>query len=199
MKAADRVLQIAQEKGVVRPRDLVPYGLSPTHLQRLYEQGLLVRSGRGIYFLPEAEQEERLSLAQVVRRVPTGVVCLVSALEFHGLTTQIPHAVWLALSPRTPRHPRGGWPPLEVVQMTGDSLTEGIETHTILQTPVRVFSPAKTVADCFKFRGRLGTDVALEALRDAWRKKRVTMDELIHYGEICRVARVMRPYLESLI
>ena len=195
---SERVLQWVRERGVVRAKDLAAAGFSPTHLQRLYERGLLLRSGRGVYLTPEAEGEERLSLVEISRRAPDAVICLLSALDFHALTTQIPHAVWMARSPRTPRAQRPGWPPTRLVQMTGAALTEGVETHVILNTPVRVFSPAKTVADCFKFRSRVGLDVALEALRDAWRKKRATMDELVHYGEVCRVASVMRPYLESL-
>lgn len=195
---AEQVLQLVKERGIVRARDLAAQGFSPTHLQRLYERGLILRSSRGIYLAPEAETEERLSLVEVTRRAPDAVICLLSALDFHGLTTQIPHEVWMARSTRTPRPLRLDWPPTRLVQMTGAALTEGVETHTILNTPVRVFNPAKTVADCFKFRNKIGLDVALEALRDAWRKRRVTMDALVHYADICRVANVIRPYLESL-
>lgn len=196
--ATEQVLQFVEERGIVRARDLAEQGFSPTHLQRLYAKGLIRRSGRGIYLSADAEGEERLSLVEVTRRAPDAVICLLSALDFHGLTTQIPHQVWMARSPRTPRALRFDWPPVRLTLMSGLALTEGVETHRILNTLVRVFNPAKTVADCFKFRNKIGLDVALEALRDAWRKRRVTMDELTHYGDICRVTNVMRPYLESL-
>jgi predicted transcriptional regulator of viral defense system len=198
VNTAKIVLSLVEKEGVVRARDLAAQGISPTHLQRLYEQGKLVRSGRGIYALPDKDLGNHFSLAEIARRVPAGVVCLFSALDFHGLTTQLPHQVWIAIPPRTHR-PQVDWPPVKSVQMTGASLKEGMEVHTILNTPVRIFSPAKTVADCFKFRNKIGQDVALEALHDAWRKKKVTMDELTHYAEVCRVAQVMRPYLETLV
>lgn len=121
------------------------------------------------YLSPEAESEGRLSQVEVTRRAPDAVICLLSALDFDGLTAQIPHAVWMGRSPRTPRPIRLDWPPIRLVQMTGAALTEGIEVHTILNTPVRIFNSAKTVADYFKFRNKIGLDVALEALRDAWR------------------------------
>ncbi len=198
MTITDKVLQWVRKQGVVRPKDLAEQGISPAHLHYLHRRGLLSRSGRGIYFAPEAESEERLSLVEVSRRVPDAVLCLISALDFHALTTQIPFVVWIARSPRTPRPPRIAWPPTRLVRMSGAALTEGVEIHTILGTPVRVFCPAKTVVDCFKFRNKIGLDVALEALQDAWHKRRVTMDELSHYAEICRLTNVMRPYLESL-
>jgi predicted transcriptional regulator of viral defense system len=124
-------------------------------------------------------------------------VCLLSALRFHGLTTQAPFEVWLALD-RKARAPRGGSPSLRIVRMSGRALTTGVAEHRVEGVPVRVFNPAKTVADCFKYRNKIGLDVALEALRDAWRQRRVTMDELWRYAQVCRVSTVMRPYLESL-
>ena len=128
---------------------------------------------------------------------PRGVVCLLSALRFHALTTQAPFEVWLAI-PKSARVPKAGYPPLRIVRFSGIALTEGIEDHIVDGVPVRVTSVAKTVVDCFKYRNKIGLDVALEALHEAWRAKRVTMDELWHFAAMCRVANVMRPYLESL-
>ena len=125
------------------------------------------------------------------------IVCLLSALRFHCLTTQAPFDVWVAI-PKAARVPKASFPPLRIVRFSGDALTEGVEQHMVDGVSVRITSVAKTVVDCFKFRNKIGLDVALEALRDAWMAKRVTMDELWHFAAICRVANVMRPYLESL-
>ena len=199
MKAttAQQVLQLVRDRGLMRARDLVQSGFSPTHLQRLYEQGLLIRSGRGVYLPAEAELDANGTLAEVALRVPVSVVCLLSALQFHGLTTQLPHQVWIALAPRA-HHPHLDYPPLRVIRLSGAALTEGIESHLIEGVEVRVYTPAKTVADCFKYRNKIGTEVALEALRDCWQKRAATLDELWKYAGICRVANVMRPYLESI-
>ena len=194
---SQQVLQMVRERGLLRARDLAQSGFSPTHLQRLYEQGLLIRSGRGVYLPVEAQLDANGTLAEVALRVPTGVVCLLSALQFHGLTTQLPHQVWIALPPRA-HSPHLDYPPVRVVRLSGLALTEGVETHSIGGVSVHVTVPAKTVADCFKYRNKIGVDVALEALRDSWHKRVVTMDELWRYAGICRVANVMRPYLESL-
>jgi len=195
--AAQQVLQLVKERGLLRARDLVHSGFSPTHLQRLYEQGLLIRSGRGVYLPAEAELDANGTLAEVALRVPAGVICLLSALQFHGLTTQLPHQVWIALPPRA-HHPHLDYPPLRVIRLSGAALTEGIESHLIEGVEVRVYTPAKTVADCFKYRNKIGTEVALEALQDCWQKRAATLNELWKYAGICRVANVMRPYLESI-
>ena len=194
---AQQVLQIVRDIGMIRARDLEARGISPTHLQRLYEQGLLLRSGRGIYLPAEADLDEKVSLTEVALRVPAGIVCLLSALPFHGLTTQLPHQVWIAL-PLRAHTPHLDYPPVRVVHLSGEALTAGIEEHVINNVKVRVYGPAKTVADCFKFRNKIGLDVALEALRDCWNKRQASMDEIWHYAKICRVANVMLPYLESI-
>lgn len=194
---AEQVLQLVHDTGMVRRSDLEARGISPRHLQRLYEQGLLLRSGRGVYLPAEADLDENASLAEVALRVPAGVVCLLSALQLHGLTTQLPHQVWIAL-PLRAHKPRLDYPPVRVVHLSGQALTAGIEERKIGNVTIRVYGPAKTVADCFKFRNKIGMDVALEALRDCWNKRCSTMDELWRYAAICRVANVMRPYLESV-
>lgn len=193
-----RVVKLASASGVIRPRDLTGNGIPREHLTRLVEKGVLTRSGRGLYVLADADVTEHHTLAEAAKRVPHGVVCLLSALRFHDFTTQNPHAVWLAID-RKARKPRQDYPPLRVVRFSGAALTDGVEERTVENVTVRVYSPAKTVADCFKYRNKIGLDVALEALRDAWRERKVTMDDLWKYAGICRVANVMRPYMESVV
>jgi predicted transcriptional regulator of viral defense system len=198
MTKTDQVLQLARRKGVVRSRDLREKHLPPRYLSRLAERGELVREGRGLYRHPEAPLTEHHSLALVAARYPSAVVCLLSALQFHELTTQMPHRVWIARE-------KGEWSPeasptsLEVLHMSGPSFTQGGETHDVEGIPVQVFNPAKTVADCFKFRGKVGLSVAIEALRDYVRSGAGPIEELYHYAEICRVRSVMRPYVEATV
>ena len=194
---SNQVLNIVRKSGILRPRDLASRSIPRTYLQRLREQGLLVKEARGLYKLPDAEVTENHSLAEACKRIPRGVVCLLSALQFHKLTTQAPSEVWLALD-RKARAPREGGQSLRLVRMSGRALTEGIEDHRIEGVAVKVYKPAKTVADCFKYRNKIGLDVALEALRDYRQKHRSGMDELWRFAKICRVERVMRPYLEAL-
>jgi predicted transcriptional regulator of viral defense system len=191
------VLQFAQARVLLRARDLVAAGLPTIALTRLVAAGKLERVGRGVYSLPDRPASEHRSLAEVAIRVPRGVVCLASALNVHEIGTQLPHAVWLAL-PRQTVSPRIDTPSLRIIRMSGSSLIEGIDKFVADGVEVRVFNPAKTVADCFKFRNKIGLDVALEALHDGWRKRRFTMDELWRYAVVNRVANVMRPYLESV-
>jgi len=153
--------------------------------------------GRGLYALPDRPVSEHNTLAEVARKHPQAIVCLLSALRFHDLTTQSPFEVWLAI-PNKARAPKMDYPPLRIVRFSGEALTVGVEDHVIDGVPVRVTSVARTVADCFKFRNKIGLDVALEALQEAWRAKRVSMDELWHYATLCRVTNVVRPYMESL-
>ena len=192
-----KVLSIVQKSGILRPRDLTTHGIPRTYLQRLEERGLLAKETRGLYQLPNAKITENHSLAEACKRVPRGVVCLLSALQFHKLTTQAPSEVWLALD-RKARAPREGGQPFRLVRMSGKALTEGVEEHSIEGVTVKVYKPAKTVADCFKYRNKIGLDVALEALRDYRQKRRSGMDELWRFAKICRVERVMRPYVEAL-
>jgi predicted transcriptional regulator of viral defense system len=183
---------------MVRPRDLSARNIPPDYLDRLYRRGLIDRVARGLYAWPDADLGENQTLAEAARQVPRGVVCLLSALRFHGLTTQSPPEVWIALPPKA-WLPRVGHPKLRVFRFSGRALTAGVEEHNVAGTVVRVYSPAKTVADCFKYRHKVGLDVALEALRDCWRQRRCPMDALWEAARVCRMANVMRPYLESLI
>jgi predicted transcriptional regulator of viral defense system len=193
----DQLLALARRNGVIRARDLAAHRIPREFLARLQRQGLLEHPARGIYVLADAEPGEHQSLVEACKRVPNGVVCLLSALRFHGLTTQAPFEVWLAID-RKARLPRVGHPPLHLVRFSGPALTEGVEEHTIEGVPVRVTTPARTVVDCFAYRNKIGLDVALEALRDCWRQRKAAMDELHRAGQARRMANVMRPYLESL-
>jgi len=192
----DRVLYLARTTGVLRARDVAAHGVYRTALSRLCRGGKLKRTGRGLYVLPGADVTEHHALVEVSKRVPRGIVCLLSALRFHGLTTQSPSEVWLAIDVKA-RKPRIGKPALRIARFSGKALEYGVEEHRIEGVTVRVTSPAKTVADCFKYRNKIGLDVALEALKD-YRRARKSMDDLWKAAEVCRVAAVMRPYLEAI-
>jgi predicted transcriptional regulator of viral defense system len=194
---ADRLINLAQSQGLLRSCDLAPMGIPRVSLTRAVRHGQLERVGRGLYGLPGREVSANGSLAEVARRVPKGIVCLLSALRFHGLTTQAPFEVWLAIENKSIA-PKLDYPPLRVVRFSGAALTEGVEEHVVDGVNVRVTGVAKTVADCFKYRNKIGLDVALEALREAWREKRMTSEDIWRNAKVCRVANVMRPYLESL-
>lgn len=194
---AERLIDLARSRGLIRPCDLVPLGISRVSLTRAVRRGQLERVGRGLYGLPGREVSAQGALAEVALRVPNGVVCLLSALRFYGLTTQAPFEVWLAIENKAIR-PKLDYPPLRIVRFSGAALTEGVEEHVVDGVTVRITSVAKTVADCFKYRNKIGLDVALEALREAWHEKRMTSDDIWHYAKVCRVANVMRPYLDSL-
>lgn len=191
-----QVLKLTRRLGVLRVRDLTARGLHPEYLRRLCRQGLLTRVSRGLYMAADAEISLHHGLAQVGKRVPQGVICLLSALQFHELGTQSPFEVWLALDRRAAR-PRVAYPPLRIVRFSGPALTEGIEAHQVEGVRVQVTGPAKTVADCFKYRHKIGLDVALEALKACRAQRKCRPDELWRYAKICRVANVMRPYLEA--
>jgi predicted transcriptional regulator of viral defense system len=196
--SADAILTLAQSNGLLRTRDVDAAGVSRAVLARLTQEGRLVRVARGLYALPTRPLSEHDSVAEVAAKSSTGVICLISALRFHELTTQQSSEIWLAI-PHKAHAPRMAYPPLRIIRMSGDTMTQGIDEVDIAGTTVRVFCVAKTVADCFKYRNKIGLDVALEALREAWRGKRVSMDELWHYAGLCRVSNVMRPYMESLV
>jgi predicted transcriptional regulator of viral defense system len=182
---------------ILRPRDLDTHGIPREYLIRLFRKGLVNRVGRGLYTPLHADVSEHYNFAEACKKIPAGVICLFSALRFHSLTTQAPSEVWIAIDGKA-RHPRESGLPIRVVRFSGDALHAGIEEHIIEGVKVRVYNPAKTVADCFKYRNKIGLDVALEALKESWRERRCTMDQLWYYAKICRVANIMRPYLESL-
>lgn len=194
----DEVLELIYKRGHITAREAAQRGIHSQVLTRLVREGTLERIARGQYCLPNQQLTEHHSLAIVARAIPSGVVCLLSALAFHGIGTQLPAEVWVAIDRRA-RRPNLRYPPLRVVRFSGQAFTAGIETHFVEGQSLRVYGIAKTLADLFKYRNKIGLDVALEALREAWRERRFTMDELDRYARVCRVHRVMTPYLEVLV
>lgn len=193
----ERALTVARDRGIARSRDFEAAGIPRIYLQRLRDEGLLTQPGRGLYALSNGDISAHHSLAEAAKAAPSGVVGLLSALQFHELTTQLPAHVWMLMPPKAwiPRRPPVA---LKIVRAGGEALKAGVEQHFIDRVAVSVTSPAKTVADCFKYRGKIGLDVAIEALRDCLAKKRATRDEIWRYAAIDRVQNVMRPYLDAL-
>lgn len=198
MTYTEQTFALLRERGIVSPRDLVAQGIPPSSLYWLHRQGEVTRTSRGVYFLADGAFTENHSLAEACKRVSHGVVCLLSALQFHNIGTQAPFEVWLAIDHKA-RQPQVDYPPLRVVRFSGPALTEGVEEHLIEGVMVHVYNPAKTIADCFKFRHKVGLDVALEALQDGLRQRKCTHSEIWNFAKICRVANVMLPYLEATV
>lgn len=191
------VLQLVRKNGWLRASDLADAGVPRAVLTRMAASGQLERAARGLYRLPDSGSSEHEGLVTVASKVPQAVVCLLSALQFHGLTTQLPWQVWFAM-PRGSHVPRLEYPPIRMVQFTGEAYTQGIETHERDGVKLHVYSVAKTVADCFKHRNKIGMDVALEALKDARAQGRASFDDLWRCAKVCRVSNVMRPYMEAV-
>lgn len=196
-EASRQALELARRLSVLRVRDAKQHGIHPEVLRRLVASGKLVKVARGMYAPAAADATEHADLARAAARVPQGVVCLLSALAYHEIGTQLPHEVWMMIDRRAHR-PKVDHPPMRFVLASGAPLTEGIERITIEGRTVRIFNPAKTVADCFRYRRHVGMEVAIEALRSATRDRRCTADELWRNAKICRVGSVMRPYLEAV-
>lgn len=197
MTKTDRALDLVKCLGLVRPKDLTQHGIPVVYLRRLLNRGELVQPARGVYAVAGHEPTLHHSLAMVSKRIPRGVVSLLSALAYHEIGTQLPSVVWLAIDQRSRPLVTTGLP-AKIVRFSAQSLSEGVEEHSLEGVTVRITNPAKTIADCFKFRNKVGLDVALEALRDAWRKRKVTMAELDRFAATNRVTNVMQPYLEML-
>jgi predicted transcriptional regulator of viral defense system len=193
----ERLRRFADQQTVIRPGDLERLAVPRNYLGRLVRAGRLERVGRGLYSSADHPPSENRTLLEVCRKVPQAVICLASALRFHELTTENPFEVWIALKPGA-WSPRIEYPPIRVVRVSGDALTFGVAEHLVEGTKIKVYSPAKTVADCFKFRSKIGTELAIQALRECFRGKKATMDELWEAAKVCRVSNVMRPYMESL-
>ena len=191
------VLDLFKASQVIRPRDVEAIGISGTYLYRLYAEGQLDRPSRGLYTLPDSEPSENRSIVEACKLSPGATVCLLSALRMHDLTTQSPFEVWLAIGDKD-RKPRIEYPPVRVVHFSGDALSFGVVKRKVEGVDVRLYTPAKTVADCFKYRNKIGLDVAIEALRDCLQQRKATMDQLWEAAKACRMTNVMRPYLESL-
>jgi predicted transcriptional regulator of viral defense system len=194
----DRAIAVARSRGIARARDFDDAGVPPSYLARLCEEGQLIRLARGLYQLADAEDIDAAhSLAEAARLAPHAVVCLLSALQFHELTTQLPHAVWM-MFPHKARVPRSFPFRVEAVRASGEAFEAGRITATIEGVSVPIYDAAKTIVDCFKYRTRIGQDVAVEALRDGLRRHKANRSDLWRYAGICRVQNVMRPYLEML-
>jgi predicted transcriptional regulator of viral defense system len=193
-----RVVHLAHKTGVLRPRDLDSHRIARQYLRLAQERGLIQQVGRGLYVATDIEPTEHHSLAQAAARVPHGIVCLLSALRYHEITTQARFEVWLALDEKA-RRPKVDAPPLRIVRFSGRMRTYGVQTVVIENVRVHLYNPAKTVADCFRYRNKIGLDVALEALRDALRRRKVTTDQLWEAAKVCRVGKVIRPYLEAVV
>lgn len=190
------LLRLAQ-KGPVRARDLDAAGIPRAYLKRLCDRGLLEQVDRGLYRLVDAPVTELSTLAEVCKRVPHAVICLLSALQVHGMTSEAPHAVWVLID-RHARTPRVASPTLEVVRASGSALEHGVETRVIDGVKVQLTMPAKTVADCFRFRRHVGIEVALTALKDYLRMRKGSIDALVEAARADRIYAFMRPYLEAL-
>lgn len=193
----EKLINFIRKKGIVRAGDLFTLGIPRTYLSRLVENGRLQRISRGLYAAADYSPSAQRTLAEACRRIPNGVVCLLSALLFHNLTTQLPAKVWIAVD-RKARLPKEHFIPLRIVRFSGQALTQGVEIHNAEGVSLKVYGVAKTIADCFKYRNKVGIDVAVEALRDARRKKKCTIDDIWHFARICRVTKVIQPYLEAL-
>ncbi len=195
---SDRILELAQRQRLLSAADVRAQGWSPQLLVKLEQGGKLQRVTRGLYSLPNSPMTEHQSLIEVCRRVPKAVVCLLSALQFHEIGTQLPFEVWIAL-PEATQTPAIDNPALRIARLRGDAYSEGIETLVEHGSAIRVYSVAKTITDCFKFRHKVGLDVALEALKDAWRQRKLDMDQVTRFARINRVEKVMQPYLETVV
>lgn len=195
---SQQALRLARRRRGMTTRDFAQAGIHRQVLTRLVASGHLERVSRGVYRIPDQSITEHHGLAVVAAAVPHGSIALLSALQFHQIGTQLPSQVWIALDRRA-RRPALRYPPLRIVRYSGAALTEGVETHRVEGQMMRIYSVAKTIADCFKYRNKIGLEVALEALREGWRERRFTLNELDRYARVCRVQRVMRPYIEALV
>ena len=193
----NKLLTLARKRQVIRSKDLNGLGIPRNYLPRLARRGLLQRVGWGLYSSASSRVTEHLSLLEATHKVPKGIICLLSALSFHGFTTQSPSEVWMAIDVKA-WAPTIGSAPIRIVRFSGEALHFGRREHAVKGGKLNVYTPAKTVADCFKFRHKIGTDVAIEALKECYRLKKASMDDLWAAATVCRVANIMRPYMESL-
>lgn len=202
-QAESKAIQKANEillsqGGTFRVREAMRAGVHPRTLYAMRDKGLIERLGRGVYRIAGMSALGNPDLATVAMKIPKGVICLISALSYHEMTTEIPHQIYLAL-PRGSEPPRLDYPPLRIFWFSGPAFEEGIEHHDIDGIHIKVYSPEKTIADCFKYRNKIGLDVVLEALKFYRQAKHFKVDELMRYAKVCRVDKIMRPYVEALL
>ncbi|MDP7129276.1 MAG: type IV toxin-antitoxin system AbiEi family antitoxin domain-containing protein [Planctomycetota bacterium] len=195
---ADAILELAHQSGVVSTADVRSKGIHHEYLRQLCASGELVRVGHGLYTLSDSEITPNHGIIQVSKAVPKGVACLLASLRFHEIGTQAPSQVWIALERRA-AYPRRLPLRTRIVRFSGSAFTEGIDEHVLEGVRVRIYNPAKTVADCFKYRNKIGLDVALEALREVLRDQKCSTDDLWKYAKICRVTKTIRPYMEATV
>lgn len=195
--ASQTIERLARKQGTVRARDLMRRGLPSVYLSRLVRQGRLVRRARGVYAPADQEISGTHEWEIACLRLPNGVLCLLSALVYHRIGTQNPAEVWMAIDVKAWR-PRVDYPRVRIVRFSGPALSQGIMVVKVGRATLRVYDPAKTVADCFKYRHKIGLEVAVEALQEGWRAKKFSLDELAAAARICRVRNVIQPYLEML-
>jgi len=197
--AIDRAKKIFHDhNGILRTQHAIRLGIAPRTLYNMRDAGMILRESRGLYRLADAELGSNIDLIQVALRISKGVICLISALSFHELTTQIPHQVYVAL-PIDAEKPRLEYPPLRLFWLSQKTFSAGIENYELDGTPVKIYGIEKTIADCFKFRNKIGSDVALEALRDYRKREGFNIGTLLHYARIDRVERIIKPYLEAIV
>lgn len=195
---SEKLVAELKKRGVLKTQEILKLGISKEYLRKLHKKGKVNRIARGFYVLPNYEFSAMQSITEVSKQVSKGVICLLSALRVHGFTTQNPFEVWIAVERRAWKPQIDGTTQVRYIRFSGAAFTSGVQVKTVDNIKVKVYSPAKTIVDCFKYRNKIGLDVALEALRDGWKEKLFTMDELWKYAKICRVGNVMRPYLESM-
>ena len=197
--AAQKARRLIEDRGgIIRTAEAMRIGIHPRVFYELRDNGILEQISRGAYRLAEQKPLTDVDLVTVAMRIPRAVICLVSALAFHGITTQVPHAVSIALE-KGAESPRMDYPPVSVHRFSGESLTAGVEAHLIDGVTVRVYSKEKTLADCFKFRNKVGMDIVLEALKLYRDQGAFDIGKLLEYARICRVERTMKPYLEAML
>lgn len=196
---AEKLVKALRQKGMLKTQEILELtGISKEYLRKLAAKGLIERVARGFYRLANCEFSPKESIAEVSKQVPNGVICLLSALRFHGFTTQNPFEVWIAIDRRSWKPQIHGTTKIRYMRFSGKAFHSGVQVKTVDHVKVRVYCPEKTVADCFKYRNKIGLDVALEALREGWKEKHINMDQLWEYARICRISNVIRPYLESM-
>jgi predicted transcriptional regulator of viral defense system len=198
MSRTDQILKMADQNGIIRPRDVEAIGIPRAYLSILCKSGKLERRARGLYARTGAPTNENYQLEEIAKRIPSAVFCLLSALSFHNIGTQIPHEIWITV-PKNFCTPKIEYPPMNLTYSTEPAYSFGIQEHIENGVPLKVYSPAKTVVDCFKFRNKVGLDVALEALKETWRARKATADELVTAAKVCRMYNVMRPYMEAIV
>lgn len=197
-KKVDPIEVFRQHNGILRTAEAIRLGIHPTYLYRLRDAGILESLSRGVFRLASMPDFSEPDLVLATKRIPQGVICLISALSYYELTTQIPHFVYIAL-PRTSRLPQASYPPLRCFWYSKSAYEAGIETILVNGFPVKIYSIEKTLADCLKFRQKIGMDVVLEALKEYWRKGRTDLDKLYDYAKICRVEKVLQPIIETIV